>query len=80
VTTRDDAERQPNWNEDVPWCDENCPKHDGKRCTELGFRPSAICEPAVRDLVQALKRVRAGLAPVSITMTPEFRKLCGGKT
>jgi hypothetical protein len=44
--------RRPRWSDDVPWCDEKCPKHDGKRCEELGFRPSAICEPEVRDIVR----------------------------
>lgn len=34
----------------TPICTEKCPKHDGKRCGILGYRPGKICEPAVRDL------------------------------
>lgn len=76
----DTDERSPRWVDDVPLCDESCPQHDGKRCRELGFRPDRICEPTTRDLVQAIKRVAAGLAPVAITITPQFRKLIGEKT
>lgn len=43
----------------VPWCDESCPQHDGKRCRILGFRPSSICEPAVADIVRENARLEA---------------------
>lgn len=29
----------------------DCPQYDGKRCMMLGFAPSPICEPWVRELV-----------------------------
>lgn len=37
----------------VPFCtDEKCPEYDGKRCRLTGFRPDAICEPAVIELAR----------------------------
>jgi hypothetical protein len=50
-----DVKRMPRWDDDIPWCDESCPQHDGKRCREIGFRPGNICEPEVRDLVIRLR-------------------------
>lgn len=42
----------------VPWCSqEACPSFDGKRCRALGFRPDAICEPAVRELQKFIDHV-----------------------
>lgn len=38
----------------TPWCDTDCPQHDGKRCGVLGCRPSAICEPGVQDMAAAI--------------------------
>jgi hypothetical protein len=35
----------------VPLCTEECGRHDGKRCELLGFRPTHVCEPAVREIV-----------------------------
>lgn len=57
----------PKWTEGVPFCaEENCPEYDGKRCRMMGFRPSQICEPAVRqmsaDLAAVTKRVDAAEA------------------
>lgn len=46
-------------NAGIPWCDESCPQHDGKRCRILGFRPSSICEPAVGALVREVARLEA---------------------
>lgn len=34
----------------VPWCNDRCPSHDGKRCDLLGCRPDAVCVPAVRQM------------------------------
>lgn len=44
---------------EIPWCDEHCPHHDGKRCELIGHRPDAICEPAVHILVGLMKRLDA---------------------
>ncbi len=42
---------QPDWENGVPFCtEEKCCQYDGKRCSALGFRPRAICEPAVKQL------------------------------
>lgn len=38
----------------VPYCDEQCPQHDGKRCRIMGCRPSSICEPEVLNLLADL--------------------------
>lgn len=38
----------------VPRCTERCPHHDGKRCAILGYRPDALCEPAVREMAAKL--------------------------
>lgn len=63
----------------VPYCNEDCPAFDGKRCSILGHRPGNLCEPAVRemyatvaDLKDRLKLLapfvckRCGCAPVEI--------------
>ena len=47
----------PDWRDDVPWCNESCPKHDGKRCEVLGRRPDDMCVPAVRGLVATVRGV-----------------------
>jgi len=44
---------------EVPWCDDGCPHHDGKRCELIGHRPDAICEPAVHILVNMAQRLAA---------------------
>lgn len=41
----------------VPWCDEHCQYHDGKRCELLGHRPERICIPGVRILVDMATRL-----------------------
>jgi hypothetical protein len=33
----------------IPFCNERCPHHDGKRCSVLGRRPGSICEPAIEQ-------------------------------
>ena len=38
----------------VPYCDEQCPQHDGKRCRLMGVQPSSICEPEVLNLIAAI--------------------------
>lgn len=43
----------------VPWCDEKCPSHDGKRCMKTGFCPDNICEPAVIEMAKLLKEKNA---------------------
>jgi hypothetical protein len=40
----------PKWDDGVPWCDERCPEHDGKRCELLGHRPESICIEAVKAM------------------------------
>lgn len=49
----------------VPLCSESCPKHDGKRCRLLGFRPDRICEPAVVRLVNLAERLRSSIVLVN---------------
>lgn len=40
----------------VPLCaEERCQKYDGKRCQLLGFRPGRFCEPALIDIMSALR-------------------------
>jgi hypothetical protein len=36
----------------VPYCNEDCEQFDGKRCALLGYRPSDVCVPAVRELAK----------------------------
>jgi len=38
----------------VPYCSEQCPQHDGKRCRIMGVQPSLICEPEVLNLLADL--------------------------
>ena len=48
----DAKKRLPRWDDSVPRCSEDdCPMFDGKRCEELGHRPSSLCEPAVSEIV-----------------------------
>jgi hypothetical protein len=55
-----DERRAPRFDKaGVPWCtEERCPSHDGKRCREIGFKPSRICEPEVKAMAEELVRLR----------------------
>lgn len=44
--------------DDIPWCDDRCPFHDGKRCSLLGYPPHRICLPAVHILVSEVTRLQ----------------------
>lgn len=47
-------------NDGIPRCAyEECQSYDGKRCGLMGFKPDAICEPAIFKIVQLLKQVKA---------------------
>lgn len=39
----------------VPYCSEQCPQHDGKRCRLMGVRPSSICEPRVVEMAKTIR-------------------------
>lgn len=43
---------QPEMEKGIPICSERCPSYDGKRCDITGFRPSRVCEPAVREIIK----------------------------
>jgi hypothetical protein len=44
----------------VPFCStDECKSYDGKRCKVLGLRPGSICEPAVIDVMAALRKLVA---------------------
>ena len=45
---------EPTWSKGVPFCSEDCPRFDGKRCDAMGFRPDGICEPSVEAMGKAL--------------------------
>jgi len=49
------TEPKPKWEEGVPHCSEDPSCYDGKRCWLMGIRPSTLCEPAVRQMSEALK-------------------------
>ena len=39
----------------LPFCTEECPSHDGKRCDILGRRPGyGLCQPAIADLIEQM--------------------------
>lgn len=40
----------PEWLDEVPWCCESCPSHDGKRCAILRSRAPEVCLPTVKVL------------------------------
>ena len=40
----------------VPYCDDSCPLHDGKRCEATGMQPGNICEPSVVNMARHLDR------------------------
>lgn len=53
-----DVPIKPTWSaRAVPTCTMgDCPHYDGKRCRVLGFRPDAICEPAVEAMGAELSK------------------------
>jgi hypothetical protein len=53
----DEREYEPRWSGNVPWCDEACRLHDGKRCMALGARPGSICEPTVAEIVKEARHL-----------------------
>ncbi len=53
----------------VPYCDEMCPQHDGKRCRIMGVRPSSICEPEVLNLLADLASRPAPSKPLEEAVT-----------
>lgn len=50
----EDDMAKPVWLGEVPWCDEHCPHHDGKRCRVLGLSPGRLCEPVVKQMAVLL--------------------------
>ncbi len=49
------AERMaPMWPGHLPWCDDECPLHDGKRCEATGHHAPTLCEPAVEAMAAIL--------------------------
>ena len=42
----------------VPHCSDGCPKHDGKRCEELGHAPDFYCVPAIKRLIAEVRRLQ----------------------
>jgi hypothetical protein len=72
----DAKKRLPRWDDNIPKCSEDdCPMFDGKRCDELGHRPSLICEPAVREIVTSARNVVGVLAYVTKTETGPSPKM-----
>lgn len=47
---------RPIWQEpsNAPMCVGDCPSYDGKRCRVLGWRPGAVCVPAVDVMARRL--------------------------
>jgi hypothetical protein len=69
----------PEWNREIPHCQERCPSHDGKRCELLGHRPDTICEPAVSNIVRALRQEQQladSISPVNGVSEKRFLLLC----
>lgn len=52
----DEMPALPMWMSDVPFCDDQCPHYDGKRCRVLGFKPDRICEPVVQQMAKMLTK------------------------
>lgn len=48
----------PEWSGYVPFCQDRCPHHDGKRCELLGHRAheGLPCEPVVTAMALMLNR------------------------
>lgn len=44
-----DNDVRPAITDRIPFCNERCPHHDGKRCDIIGRRPGNICEPAIEQ-------------------------------
>ena len=45
----------------IPYCSEECPSHDGKRCRLIGSRAPNVCEPMSSILVSEVLRLRVEL-------------------
>lgn len=56
-----ESNRQPRVAEDgIPHCSqEACAQFDGKRCRQLGFRATSLCEPQIADMAHELAAYRA---------------------
>jgi hypothetical protein len=54
--------------EGIPYCDDTCPEHDGKRCRLLGLQPGNICEPAVVELVAEKHRLQNHVPGLTATL------------
>lgn len=78
------SEINPRWTNGVPWCNIECPSctgsiyngrpagsaYDGKRCQILGYQPSTVCEPAVRELAhQAARDIKEDAARLGVAET-----------
>lgn len=48
---------KPDWDDNLPYCSDNCPMYDGKRCKVLGEHPGLLCEPIVKTLVTNLHQM-----------------------
>ncbi len=49
-----DQDFQPVRDDGIPFCDDDCQQHDGKRCRILGCSPAYHCEPAIEALIATL--------------------------
>lgn len=56
----------PDWSGDglFPVCSSECPSHDGKRCRLIGFQPSSVCEPVVREANRQLRSLAQAASKV----------------
>lgn len=65
----------------LPLCSrEDCHEYDGKRCRALGFRPDRFCEPALLDLLDALRDTYLdNLGPTGSGETQWRCGVCRGK-
>ncbi len=52
----------------VPFCSDNCPQHDGKRCRLLGAGPGNICEPGVDRIIADRNRLQNHVPGLSATL------------
>lgn len=52
----------------VPFCSDNCPQHDGKRCRLLGLKPGNICEPGVDRIIADRNRLQNHVPGLTATL------------
>ena len=48
---------KPTFEGEIPHHNDQCPNYDGKGCGALGYQPSQLCEPFVKEMADRLQSI-----------------------